>query len=225
MNLMCTSVNGDIPFLVWSQKVQESLFNRRRQPMPWLWSSLSEVFGNSASKNLPRKPQFLARVDLTNLPVHGHYIIKQSVEVEVEVTLRLTVSMSWHRVPLWDLWPDIISCRNVTVWNWRSLSGGRPLWREDGSAICSAITQLSESPRTHNHILQSHLRLPQPGGPGPHIYIAQEDGGPVIPPGTGFPLRRLLRLAGPRWRYSNPPHYLEGQVPVYIAFRNRMVQS
>jgi hypothetical protein len=31
-----------------------------------------------------------------------------------------SVSMSWHRVPLWDLRPDIISCRNVTVWNVRS---------------------------------------------------------------------------------------------------------
>jgi hypothetical protein len=28
---------------------------------------------------------------------------------------------------------------------------------------------------------------------------------PVIPPGTGFPFRRLLRLVGLRWRYSNPP--------------------
>jgi hypothetical protein len=31
-----------------------------------------------------------------------------------------SVSMSWHRVPLWDLQPDIISCRNVAVWNLRS---------------------------------------------------------------------------------------------------------
>jgi hypothetical protein len=59
----------------------------------------------------------------------------------------------------------------------------------------------------HNLILLSHLRLPQPGGPGPRIYIPQEQGGPVIPPGTGFSLRRLLRLAGLRWRYCNtPPH-------------------
>jgi hypothetical protein len=41
----------------------------------------------------------------------------------------------------------------------------------------------------------SRLRLPKPGGPGPRIYIPQEQGGPVIPPGTGFPFRRLLRLA------------------------------
>jgi hypothetical protein len=62
----------------------------------------------------------------------------------------------------------------------------RPLWREDGSAICSAITQWSESLRTRNHTLLSHLRLPPPGEPGSHIYIPQEQGGPVIPPATGF---------------------------------------
>jgi hypothetical protein len=45
-------------------------------------------------------------------------------------------------------------CGLVSVWC--------PLWREDGSAICSVITQWSESLRTRNHILLSHLRLPQP---------------------------------------------------------------
>jgi hypothetical protein len=33
----------------------------------------------------------------------------------------------------------------------------------------------------------SDSRLPQPGGPGPRIYIPQEQGGPVLSPGTGFP--------------------------------------
>jgi hypothetical protein len=54
-------------------------------------------------------------------------------------------------------------------------------------------------------LLSQFLILPQPGGPGTHIYIPQEQGGPDIPPGTGFPFRRLLRLEGLRWRYSNPP--------------------
>jgi hypothetical protein len=90
------------------------------------------------------------------------------------------------------------------------------------SEICGVITQWSESSGTRNHTLLSHLRLPQPGGPGPRIYIAQEQGGPVIPPGTGFPLNRLLRLA---------PYHSQGYgggiitLPVYISFRNRMVQS
>jgi hypothetical protein len=55
------------------------------------------------------------------------------------------------------------------------------------------------------HFTVSDSRLPQPGGPGPRIYIPQEQGGPIIPPGIGFPFRCLLRLAGLRWRYSTPP--------------------
>jgi hypothetical protein len=48
---------------------------------------------------------------------------------------------------------------------------------------------------------------PQTGGPGLCIYILQEEGSTVIPSDTGFPILRFLRLAGLRWRYSNPaPH-------------------
>jgi hypothetical protein len=71
----------------------------------------------------------------------------------------------------WDLWPDITSCRKVAVWNSRSRFWGRPLWWEDGCAICNVITQWSESLRTRNHTLLSHLRHLQPGGSGPRIYI------------------------------------------------------
>jgi hypothetical protein len=51
----------------------------------------------------------------------------------------------------------------------------------------------------------SDSRFPQSWGSGPRIYIPQEQDGAVISPGTGFPFRRLLRLARLRWRYSNPP--------------------
>jgi hypothetical protein len=74
-------------------------------------------------------------------------------------------------------------------------------------ALTRAVALRSKSRRTRNHILLFHLRLPQPGGPGPCIYIRQQQGGPVIPPGTGFPFCRLLRLAGLRRRYSNPPRH------------------
>jgi hypothetical protein len=107
---------------------------------------------------------------------------------KVEDNLRLTVSQSLYLgiehpcgtcdqilLPVGMLLPEI--CGLVSV--------GPPLRREDGSAICSVITQWSESLRTPNHTLLSHLRLPQPGGPGSRIYIPQEQGGPVIPPGTG----------------------------------------
>jgi hypothetical protein len=72
--------------------------------------------------------------------------------------------------------------------------------------LARAVTLGSKSRRTQT-IFYSHLRLHQPGGPGPRIYIPQKQGGLVIPPDTGFPFHRLLRLAGPRWRYSNPPSH------------------
>jgi hypothetical protein len=75
------------------------------------------------------------------------------------------------------------------------VSVGRPLWREDGSTICSVITQWSESRRIRNHTLLSHLRLPQPGRPGSRIYIPQEQGGPVIPPGTGLKHTTCLHIS------------------------------
>jgi hypothetical protein len=49
-----------------------------------------------------------------------------------------------------------------------------------------AVTLGSKSCRTHGHILLSHLRLTQPGGPGSSIYIPQEQGSPVIPLALGL---------------------------------------
>jgi hypothetical protein len=55
----------------------------------------------------------------------------------------------------------------------------------------------------------SDSKFPQSGGLGLRIYIPPDQDVPVIPPGTGFPFHRLLRLAGLRWRYSTPlPHGL-----------------
>jgi hypothetical protein len=116
-----------------------------------------------------------------------------------------TDGQSWYRVSLWDLRPDIISCRNVAVWNllsciyWApSLTRGRVCNLQCNHSIVRVaqnpkpyFTFSSETPPTWK------ARFP--------IYIPQEQGGPVIPPGTGFPLGRLLRLAGLRWMYSNPP--------------------
>jgi hypothetical protein len=62
--------------------------------------------------------------------------------------------------------------------------------------LARADTLGSKSGRTLDHNLMSHLSLSQPGGPGLRIYIPQEQGDPVIPSGTGFPFRRLLRFAG-----------------------------
>jgi hypothetical protein len=66
--------------------------------------------------------------------------------------------MSWCRAPLWGPWPDFPFSFLMSE-DCFSLLLGRPLWREDGSAICSAICQWSESRRTRNNALLSHLRL------------------------------------------------------------------
>jgi hypothetical protein len=63
----------------------------------------------------------------------------------------------------------------------------------------------------------SDSTLHQPGKPDPRIYIPQGQGGPVITSGTGFPFRRLLRLAGLRLRYLNRPP----QGITELKFRNR----
>jgi hypothetical protein len=102
------------------------------------------------------------------------------------------------------------------------ISVRRPVWLEDGSAICSAITQWSESRRTRNHTLLSSETPPTWRAMFPYLH----------PPGTGWPsytpghwvaftsslTTRLWRLAGLRWRYltlpqpggpgSRSPHHL-----------------
>jgi hypothetical protein len=42
-------------------------------------------------------------------------------------------------------------------------------------------------------------------GEVPVFISPKEQSGPAIPPGTGFPFCRLLRLVELWWRYSNPP--------------------
>jgi hypothetical protein len=61
-------------------------------------------------------------------------------------------------------------------------SSGLSIWREDGSVIYQYNCFWVLPRRTHDHILLPPLRLPHLGGPGPRIYIPQEQGGPVIPP-------------------------------------------
>jgi hypothetical protein len=58
--------------------------------------------------------------------------------------------------------------------------------------LASAVILGSESLGIYDHTLLSQIGDPQPGGPGPCIYIPQEQGGLVIPPGTGFPFCHLL---------------------------------
>jgi hypothetical protein len=87
----------------------------------------------------------------------------------------------------------------VCLYGASSITRGRVCRLQLLLALASAVILGSESRFT-----VSYSRLPQPGGPGPRIYIPQEHGGPVMSPGIWFPFHHLLRLAGLQWRYSNP---------------------
>jgi hypothetical protein len=68
--------------------------------------------------------------------------------------------------------------------------------------LVSAVILESESHGARDHILLSQIR----DSSNLEGQVPQEQGGPIIPPGTRFHFRRLLRLTGLlRWRYSIPP--------------------
>jgi hypothetical protein len=74
-----------------------------------------------------------------------------------------SASLSRFWDPIWNSWPDFFLSDNCG-----SLTVECPLWRKN---ICNLLVQLFLGlVRTHGHIIQSHLRLHQPGGPGPRNY-------------------------------------------------------
>jgi hypothetical protein len=115
-------------------------------------------------------------------------------------------------VSCWGLGQDFYCCQTVA---------GLLIWGALSDERTGLPFTVAADPRQRSHsrvrvpgdswpyFTVSGSRLPQPGGPGPCIYIPPEEGGPVITPGTGFPFRHLLRLAGIRWRYSTPPPHGE----------------
>jgi hypothetical protein len=88
--------------------------------------------------------------------------------------------MSRYRAPLWDLRPDIISCRNVAVWNLRSYICGAPSLTRGRICNLQCNQSMIREPVTIFYCL---------------IWDSLNLEGHVIPLGTGFPLRRLLGLA------------------------------
>jgi hypothetical protein len=54
-------------------------------------------------------------------------------------------------------------------------------------ALASGVVLRSEPRGTHDRIYGLRFEARLPGGPGPCTYIPKEQGGPVIPPDTGFP--------------------------------------
>jgi hypothetical protein len=74
---------------------------------------------------------------------------------------------------------------------WGALPYGRTSRLQLLLVLASVVIVRSESRGTHDHILLSQIReSPNLVGQVRRIYIPQEQGGPVIPQGSGVPFRR-----------------------------------
>jgi hypothetical protein len=86
-----------------------------------------------------------------------------------------------------------------------SLTRGRVCRLQLLLVLASAVILGSESRWIRDHILLSQIRdSPTWRAKSPYLYPLGI-GWPSYTPGTGFHFRRLLRLTGLRWWYSNPP--------------------
>jgi hypothetical protein len=103
-----------------------------------------------------------------------------------------SASLSWCQAPICDPRPIFPLLSLIICWQLRICWCGAPSLTR--SWVCSFQLLLdivstdffrSESHGTHEDIVLSLiLRLPQPVGLGSRIYFPQEQGSPVIPPGT-----------------------------------------
>jgi hypothetical protein len=71
--------------------------------------------------------------------------------------------------------------------------------------LARAVILGLKSCRTHGHILLSHLRLPQPGGPGSIFISPRNRVAQLYLWALGSLFVASYDSQGLRWRYSNPP--------------------
>jgi hypothetical protein len=105
-------------------------------------------------------------------------------------------SLSWNKAPIWRLRADFYSLRQLRVcWcGALSLTRGRVCRLRFLLALASPVILGSQSLGTSDNILLSQIR--------------------------DFPFRRLVRLAGLRWRYSTPPPHGQSAIPLRQSFAN-----
>jgi hypothetical protein len=133
--------------------------------------------------------------------LHDESLTDLNLSNQVKVTLRLTVSQSVSLgvEPRLGLMTRYLA---ITIWQLRSWFCGAPSLTRGRVCLLYMLLRLpnavflgSESLGTRDHILLSQI--------------------------WNFPFRRLLRLAGSRWRYSTPPpHGLISRIHECTAFYN-----
>jgi hypothetical protein len=90
-------------------------------------------------------------------------------------------SLSWNKTPIWGLRPDINYCLTVV---------GSLIWGVLSDERTGMSFALAAGPRQRS---QSRVQVPSDSD---HTLLSQI---------RDFPFRRLILLAGSRWRYSTPP--------------------
>jgi hypothetical protein len=109
-----------------------------------------------------------------------------------------STSLSWNEAPIWILGPEFYYCQTVAgLLLWGDLTRGRVCCLQLLLVLASTVILGSESRGTHDHILLSQIR--------------------------DSLFRRLLQLAGLRWRYSTPPPH--GITTTRIQIQSHMVHS
>jgi hypothetical protein len=108
-----------------------------------------------------------------------------------------SASLSWNKAPIWGVRPHIYLSLTITaLFLWMSSQTRGRVWLLYMLLALASIVFLgSEFLWTRNHILLSQM--------------------------WDFPFRRLLRLAGSRWRYSTPPPHRVTSVWVWVLRYDR----
>jgi hypothetical protein len=157
-----------------------------------------------------------------NNNIHKYNVLGRANRVfsEVEVTLRLTVGQSVCLAiehPCGTCYKILLPVGMLLSEICGLVSVGRPFWRENGSAICSVITQWSESLRTRNHTLLSHLRRPNLEGHVPLFISPRNRVAQLYPRALGcmFSFHHLLRI----WYYTNRTENTAQQLYYYLCTR------
>jgi hypothetical protein len=151
------------------------------------------------------------------------------VRVRVGVLLAAdcqSTSKSGYRASLWDPWPEFVFCSSFVGQLRRRAFNASSLTRK---RVCNLLlncfwalpeqSTLAEVPQNSRPYFTVSFET-EPGGLGSRSYILQEQGGPVIPPGTGFPYPSPCLLFKTQFnsidrsvRTSQETHYVSATSP------------
>jgi hypothetical protein len=169
-----------------------SALGHTQPPIQWVPRALSlrVKWPGCEADHSPQKMPRSRLMDLyIHCPIRLHGVVLR--QLGTGTTLKLKLIYDWQSVGQSVLVPGShlgpMTRFLLSFWRLRVSWYGTPsltrgwvcnLFEQLLLGLARTVTLRSKSLRSHGHILVSHLRFSQPGGPGPRIYI---------PPGTGWP--------------------------------------